>query len=307
VTAPSDSVAGTTAMFRVTAQSLESPYANDEVVLTATVREVHDFTLSIPNATRSLDPGQSTRFAAFLTNAGNIAETANLTAADVPEGWVVDIWNPNITLAPWTDNFVIIAVYAPAWALAGDYSLSVNGIGLDITVNARFRVEAAVGNASATAYPGETVTFNLTVFNGANAPDGFALAVGDLPAGWPGALIGQLGMLAAGANGTVTVTVVVPKNATAGTYDLRLSVRSAGDANQTRVLPVQVTVLKKAAPPATTTEAFPVLPLLLIIIIIAVVVVVIFVAMRRKRPPAEAPQEPVPEQSSAQGPKAWGY
>lgn len=296
VTAPSDSVAGTTAMFRVTAQSLESPYANDEVVLTATVREVHDFTLSILNATRSLDPGQSTRVTALLTNAGNIAETVNLTATDVPDALVVDIWAQNITLAPWTDNFVIIAVYAPAWALAGDYSFSVNGIELDITVNARFRLDAAVGNASVTIRPGEVAVFNVTVANQGNAPDSFSITLGELPESW-GATIGQLGILAAGANGTVTITIALPKNATAGTYDLRLSVRSAGDANQTRVLPVQVTVLKKATPPAATSEAFPILPLLLIIIIIAVVVVVIIIAMRRKRPPADAPQEAMPAEA----------
>ncbi len=302
LSAPPGAVAGTKAMFRVTARSLESLYASDEVVLTATVREVRDFSLAIPNATRALNAGESARLAAFLTNAGNIEETANLTAADVPEGWVVDIWNPNITLAPWTGSTVIIAVYPPAGALAGDYSFSINGIELAITVNARYGVDAGVDNATATAYPGETVVFNLTVFNDANAPDGFAMAVVDPPAGWPPAAIGQLGILGAGANGTVTVTLAVPKSATAGTYELRLSVRSAGDANQTRVIPVQVTVLKRPAPPAAGPEASPLLPFLLmaLILVIAVVAVVILVAMRRKRPPAEAPPEAIPEESGGQ-------
>jgi len=290
ITAPLDAVANSTAFFRVSAQSLESSYARSEVVLTATVREVRDFTFGISNASRRLDGGQMARFTGTFHNGGNIQETANLTAMDVLEGWTADMSQPNVTLPPWSNATVTITVRVPAQALAGEYSFSVNGVELSITVNPRFGLEAAVGNASATLKPGETATFNLTVFNYGNAPDTFAITVGDMPSGWPAATVGQLGILAAGANGTVAVTITVPKNATAGLNVLRLTVRSAGDANQTRVIPVQLTVVRKAVPAATTTlEAFQLILLLLVVIVIAVVVVVAFAASRRKGPPVEAP------------------
>ncbi len=297
LTAPADSIAGSSAFFRVSAQSFESTYAKAEMVLTATVREVHDFTFGISNTSRRLDGGQTARFSGTFQNGGNIQETANLTASDVPEGWTAEMSQPNVTLAPWSNASVTITVRVPAQALAGDYSFTVNGVELSIAVNPRFGLEAAVGNASATLKPGETATFNLTVFNSGNAPDSFTISVKDMLSGWPSPTVGQLGLLAAGANGTVVITITVPKNATAGLNDLRLTVRSAGDANQTRVLPVQVTVVKKAAPATTTSGSFPILPLLLIVIIIAVVAVVIFVAMRRKGPPAEAPQEAAPAEA----------
>jgi len=297
LTAPKDAVAGSVALFRVSAQSLESPYANAEVVLTATVREVRDFTFGISNNSRRLNAGQTTRFTGSFRNAGNVEETVNLTTADVPEGWTVELSRPNVTLAPWSNASVTITVAVPAQALAGDYSLSVNGVELDITVNARYGFSAAVGNASATLRPGETATFNLTVVNYGNAPDTFAIAVGDMPAGWPPATIGPLGVLAAGANGTVTVTLTVPKNATSSLHDLRLTVRSAGDANRTEEVPLQLTVIRKAVPVTTITETLPWLPLLLIVLVMAVVAVAIFYATRRKGPPARAP---LPEAAPAE-------
>ena len=290
LTAPVDAVAGSSAFFRVSAQSLESSYAKSEVVLTATVRELRDFTFGISNASRRLDGGQMARLTGTFHNGGNIQETANLTAMDVPEGWTAEMSQPNVTLPPWSNATVTITVRVPAQALAGEYSFTVNGVELSIAVNSRFGLEAAVENASATLRPGETATFNLTVVNYGNAPDTFAIAVGGMPAGWPPATNGQLGVLAAGANGTVTITLTVPKNATSGLHELKLTVRSAGDANQTRVIPVQLTVVRKAVPAATTTlEAFPLILLLLVVIVIAVVVVVAFAALRRKGPPVEAP------------------
>jgi uncharacterized membrane protein len=100
-----------------------------------------------------------------------------------------------------------------------------------------------------------------------------------------------MAVMQAGENGTAGIQLTIPKNATAGSYDIVITVRSDSDPNQTMTLPVQVTVLKKAVPPAPviSTENFPFLILLVVIIVIAVVAVAIFAATRRKRPPAEAP------------------
>jgi hypothetical protein len=148
-----------------------------------------------------------------------------------------------------------------------------------------------VDNATAEAYPSQSVTFNVTVFNKANERDTFTVTVGGLPDGWPGALIGVMAVKQAGENGTAGIQLTIPKNATAGSYDIVITVRSDSDPNQTVTLPVQVTVLKKAVPPKPplSIEGFPVLALLLVIVVIAVIAAGVVLATRRKRPPAEAP------------------
>ncbi len=307
MTAPSDAAAGATAMFRVTAQSLESPYSRDEVVLTATVREVRDFTFNILDTTRRADAPRSVRFTGVFVNNGNIAESANLTASGVPEGWMVEFSPPDVTSGPWSNQSVTITVGVPASALAGDYALSVNGVGLAITVNARYGLDAALENSTAAARPGGTVSFNLTVFNDANAPDTFAISVADMPAGWPAPAIGQLGTLAARGNGTVRITMSIPRNATAGLFEPRITVRSGGDGNQSRLVPVQVTVQKRAEPATVAPGEFPWLPIVLVIVIIAAVAAVMLVATRRKGPPAETPPQTAPSGSYPPEDGVQGY
>jgi uncharacterized membrane protein len=305
--APADATAGTTAFFRVSARSLEYEYAGDEAVLTATVREVRDFRFVIADTTRRADAGQSLRFTGLFTNAGNVPETANLTADGAPEGWAVELSRPNVTIAPWSNQSVTITVGVPARTLAGDYSLRVNGIELDITVNARYRLDATVGNNTASSLPGRTVTFNLTVFNDANAPDNFTITVGNMPAGWPAPPILRPVMLAAGQNATVSITIAIPGNATSGLFEPAFTVRSAGDANQTRVLPVQVTVVKRPAR-ATASEALPLPLLLLLVVVIAVIVMAVFAASRRKGPAAEAlPPGPGPAGAAPMDPDGRRY
>jgi uncharacterized membrane protein len=291
VAVPKDALAGATAFFRLTARSLEYEYATDEAVLTATVREVRDFRFTLSNTTFRTDAGKNVRLSGFFANGGNVPETANLTASEVPEGWTVDFSKPNVTLAPWSNASVGMTIAVPAGTLAGEYTLSVNGIDIAISVNARFGLTASVDNATAEAYPSQSVTFNVTVFNKANERDTFTVTVGGLPDGWPGALIGVMAVKQAGENGTAGIQLTIPKNATAGSYDIVITVRSDSDPNQTVTLPVQVTVLKKAVPPKPplSIEGFPVLALLLVIVVIAVIAAGVVLATRRKRPPAEAP------------------
>ncbi|MBM4249402.1 MAG: PKD domain-containing protein [Euryarchaeota archaeon] len=299
---PGRALAGSAASFRVTARSTESAYAGDERLFRATVREDRDLSFNLSEPSRRLDAGQTARFSGRFSNGGNIAENLSLEAGGVPEGWTVEFSRPNVTVAPWSNESVTITVRVPAAALAGDYSLSVNGVELAISVNARFGADATVDNATAVAYRGETVTFNVTVFNDANAPDTLTVSVGDLPAGWPEAMVVQPGELLARRNITLTVVVAVPANATAGTVNLRLSVRSAGDPNLSREIPLRVTVLKRPAA-AGPADGPPLFLLVLVVVVIAAVAAAAVFAMRRKgRSPGAAggaqqpdgPQEGMP-------------
>ena len=314
VTAPRDALAGAQALFRVSAVSRETPYDRAELIVKATVGELHDITFVITDTSRVLDAGQKADFTAVFNNSGNVVERANLTAADVPQGWSVELSSPNVTLEPWSNATVRISVAVPASALAGDYTFSVNGAGLSVTVRASFGLEASLDNASSTLGPGGQAAFNVTLFNTGNAPDSFSVELRPLPANWSTGVANlSLADVLPGANGTLALVVTVPKNAIAGVYDMTVVVRSAGDPNLTKEIPVQITVVAKAPPAAAaiSQSSWPIVILIIVLLAAVGAGVGAYAVMRRKKePPEQAAREQEPparyadEDAAAAGPPA---
>jgi len=294
ITAPAGSLAGASALFRVTAVSCESTYTRDELMLTATVRAVHDLSLNLSERARNVDGGQSAAFTAVFRNGGNIEENATLSAADIPEGWTVVFSKTDLLIAPWNSTSARVTVSVPYNALAGLYHFHINGLPATVVVNPRYGIQASADIQNAAVLPGAYAFFNLTIKNGCNSPAMAAAEVRGLPPNWT---ISGAGMveLEFGANRTVPIGIRPPRNAKAGIYTLGLEVSLDPDPNQTRTIEVQVEVLKVKQ---TAPEASAFSPLIIIIISVVLLSVVgvgvYYVSKRDREPPPEAEFVPPP-------------
>ena len=304
---PVDALAGTVAFFRVRAQSTESAYAKADTMLTATVDEVHSLDFNISPTHRSADAGGSPFFQATVRNNGNIAENLTLAATDVPDGWTVRFSQENLSIPAWNTTTLRITADVPSGELAGDYSFSVRGIGLTVSVNERRAVEARVDVQSLQVKPRGTAVFNLTVTNKGNAPVNLEVRRGALPAGWdrlnltPPVIIPLT--LQPGSNSTTRLTFPIPANAKAGVYSIPITVVAPVDANVSVFVPLTVEVLKVQAPPVTSSTGLSgmFLPLLVVIVIVVVVaaVAVAYSGRKKKTAPADAMSAPVSAPASA--------
>lgn len=289
--APGDSLAGAGALFRVSAVSRESQYSRVEQVVRATVGELHDFSVAIPETSRTVNAGQRADFTATFNNSGNVEESTNITAADVPQGWSVELSRSNVTLEPWSNATVRITVAVPASALAGNYTFSINGVVLTVSVTAAFGMEANLDIATAILGPGGHVTINITLFNTGNAPDSYLVQFRPRLEYWSPWEDLSLADVLPGTNGTLALNVSVSPYAVAGIYNMTILVLSIGDSYLTKEIPVQITVVRKA-PPATAASSGSPWLILLIVALLSVAGVGAYAVMRRKKaPPQQAPPE----------------
>ncbi|MGQ9582242.1 MAG: M14 family zinc carboxypeptidase [Thermoplasmatota archaeon] len=300
VTAPPRALAGETALFRVTAASMESVYTRDDVLITAAVAEVRELVLETPEAGRSSDAGRSVAFALLIHNGGNVEERIELTPSGVPEGWEVEISMPTPAVPPWSSATVEITIRIPREALAGAYELFINGLALEVVVLPRYALEASVERPALAAGPGESAAFLVNVTNAGNAPDSYALRVEGLPEGWgvegaPPALD-----VAPGRNGSIRATVLVARGARAGRQDLTLELRSGNDTGVLKSIPVQVLVerAERPAAPATTAGSLPPVLTLALIAAAAAGALAYQHSRRRRRSPVEAAETEMQMQSS---------
>ncbi|MEM4729739.1 MAG: M14 family zinc carboxypeptidase [Thermoplasmata archaeon] len=284
ITAPERATAGSSAMFRVTAASLESPYARDEVIIRATVAEVRDLNLMVEEREGAVEAGGSVRFIAIVENKGNVNETLVLVAAEIPEEWRVAFSQQELTIPPWSNASVEILVCVPARALAGVYRLFVNGLGLEVSVRARYGLTASVEPLNATARPGGRVVFTINFTNMGNAPDSFTLNVSNLPLGWGTDPPLPPSEVAPGANGSMHVSVQIPEDVRSGRYDIVLELRSDNYSGASVSLPVRVVVERQELPPTNSTvHAFPSILWPPLALAAAGAVLAIYLSRRRKK------------------------
>jgi len=304
-TPPGDELFNSSFRFLVNASSVEYPYARKELSFTATVGAVHDLNLSVPGKGLQADPGGAATLYATWSNRGNIDEKPTLASSDVPEGWTVSFSPDKFTLGPGNTTKVKVTATVPAGALFDWYHFKVNDQKVDVTVNARYALDASVATPVLSIKQGESGAFTLNITNRANARDSFTVLVTGLPEGVTSDQYMPASLLAPGANGTLTIALKVAKGAPPGRYNLNILVASGNSTNSSKTLPVQVEVVK-----VTTGGVFgdssnfftsPLFIIIMIIIIAAAVGGGVYAATRKKRPPQappdaqrldEAPQPP---------------
>jgi carboxypeptidase T len=283
-TAPADSLAGATAMFRVKAASTENAYARADATLTATVDEVHFLTFNVTERQKTADAGGSQWFQAVFQNKGNIAENITLEEIDVPEGWAVRFSGDNLSVPAWNTTFVKITADIPAGELAGDYHFTVRDAELTVSVNERRALEARTDVQIVQVKPKGTALFNLTLTNKGNARAGFNLNIAGLAEGWTSDTPASPVVLEPGANTTVRIAINAPSNARPGAYNISIQAKAAADPNVSASIPVTVTVLKTEKTTATTSLELSglLLPALVLLIVVVAVVACAVAYSQRK-------------------------
>ncbi len=304
ITAPQRALAGETAQFRVRASSLEAPYASDEVLIAATVAEVRELVLEAPDAESSSDAGSSVVFTLQIRNGGNVEERVNLTLSGVPEGWAVALSTPSLVVPPWGCATIEIPVQVPPGALAGGYRIFVSGTALNVLVLPRYALEASVEEAVLTAKPGETVVFKVDLSNAGNAPDSYTPTLSGVPEGWASGPASAL-EVAPGASVSTSASVLVPRGARAGRYDLTLEARSGNDTEVLESIPVHVVVERPEDSVTTAPTPAPPPPMVLLALVAVVAAAgvgarVLIANKRRRARQATAPASPEGEAPGAQ-------
>ena len=245
VTIPPGEPAGAQNVTTVTAQYGAPPSgaAPATATITTSIAAVPGLQLrATPPAVSGL-AGETVRATFVLTNSGSVPQTYTLAPgiAAPAAGWSVSLVSPaSVTLAPGAAATVLLDITAPAGATTGQQKAITLTATSDVspnpsatatvtfTVGPVFGVLIAPDNASP-ARPGAVLTYAHTVTNIGLTSDVFNLSpLSSL--GWEVSLSPSSLLLAPGASGTVSVTVVVPPTAPAGAVDTTVvTARSAGD------------------------------------------------------------------------------
>ena len=210
--------------------------------LTTSANPRYALQLTPASAAQSGEAGTSVAYALQVTNQGNTADSFDITLGG-------NLWPASAPaslgpLAPGASAVLTVTVDIPAEASGGDSdSLSVNlasqgdggqtaSAALTTTANPRYALQLTPASAAQSGETGTNVTYALQVTNQGNASDSFSVSLAG--SAWSSSAPSNLGPLAAGASQTLTVTVTIPANASAGETDaLQVSLASQGDGAQT--------------------------------------------------------------------------
>jgi len=217
--------------------------------------------VSISPISKSGAPGRELNFSVTVGNTGTGTDTFSLTASDTG-GWGPTLSLTSTTLAGGASKTDIqLSIEIPDEAGEGDsttITVTASGTGYDDSASCTARaiirgVEILISPESQTGSPGETIEFTVTVTNTSEVDDSYDLTVSD-DAGWEAVLSEDLLTVSAGGDGTTTVSVTVPSDATDGdstTITVTATSRSDPSASDTATCTAEAS---KKAP-------FPILPI----------------------------------------------
>jgi hypothetical protein len=182
------------------------------------------------------------------TNQGNTADSFDITLGGV---WAASAPASLGPLAPGASAVLTVTVNIPAGASGGESdSLNVNlasqgdgsqtaSAALTTTANPRYALQLTPASAAQSGETGTSVTYALRVTNQA-ASDSFSVTSGRRPSS---SAPSSLGLLAAGASATLTVTVAIPAKppAVGRRTPCRSALASQGDGAQTARFPLTTT------------------------------------------------------------------
>ena len=220
---PKSAASGAEDNIIVTVTSQTDNTVSAENSVKAHVAIIQGVDVSISPTSKSGTPGNELNFSVSVTNTGTGTDTFSLTASDT-EGWSPTLSLTSTTLAEGASRTGIqLSVKIPDDAAEGDsttITVTASGTGYEDSASCTARafirgVEISISPESRTGSLGETITFTVTVTNTSEVEDSYDLTVSD-DAGWGAELSDDLLTIPAGEDGTTTVSVTVPSDATEG-------------------------------------------------------------------------------------------
>ena len=208
---------------------------------------VESITLSISGSdTQSASPGNSATFKINITNVLTTTSlTVNLTKSSSPTGWTAQLSQTSLSLTPQQTKSVTLTVGVPSGAAA-------DSVGQQITVTATpdygdteqmtttTKVSQVYGIQTYTSVllkhtvGGSGITFTVKVNNTGNGQDTVAINHSGEPSGWT---VTHVSSVSVPANGSreVTVSIVPPSSAVAGTYQTTVKATASDNVKSDQV------------------------------------------------------------------------
>jgi uncharacterized membrane protein len=209
------------------------------VVLSDDAEAVTSISLSIQGEdTQSVAPGSSATFKINITNTlTSTSLTVNLTYSTPPTGWTAQLSQSSVTVPALATRSVTLTVGVPSTAGADSVGKQIvvtatpdfgdtEQITTTTKVSQTYGIQTSTTVASKNTVGGSTVTFTMQINNTGNGADTVAITHTGEPSTWTVSHVSSSTVPAAGTR-TVTITVVPPSNATAGTYQTTVKATSS--------------------------------------------------------------------------------
>ncbi len=194
---PSDALGDTAMTFAIGAVPREDPDVAVLLNVTATVRAVLGFTITVMDSPAGeAHPGERRTHNLSVTSVGNVADTIDLSYDNNYITWNIVFDVPLVPLPAFGQVKVMLTMDVPEYVQSGEYVIAITGISRTndtVVANAhitetvedlRFGVSLSVNQPSSSGKPGDTVWWQLQMGNLGNVPDTYVFTVFGLGQGW---------------------------------------------------------------------------------------------------------------------------
>ncbi len=254
VNVPEDAVLGDYKIY-VLATSEEDPNnVTGNTSVTISVNQKYDIGITITPSSKQANPDTYANYTVEIDNKGTGEDTFDLTAADKPEGWFVQVDPNQVTLDPGETTTVNLSIkvasdadnieYYVNISATSDGDDSVSVIGSTITqVNQHYEFTMVSSLTYKKMDPDTSITVDLTIENKGTDDDTI-----ELEAETPGGSVGWIADVAPsvdvaeGQSEVVTLSITVPDDEVKGTYIVTMNASSADYPDESHTLEIQVDV-----------------------------------------------------------------
>ncbi len=236
---------------RGTSQGNSSEYSDIQFITTV-VPYVYDLNLSCDNMDKWAKPGQTMVFNITCENLGDIQDTYNITISEDIIQWCILVDN-SFVLDPGESGTTTLEVSVPSNAAGGDYVVYVTGVSLgdpieyhEIMITATvepwvYGLNLISNGIAETAFPGESITYSMTVENIGELDDAFNLTLSGSYKDWGNLSPSNVGLVPYSTE-EILFTVDVPGDASGGDYEIKVKAVSQEDPSKFMELTFTTTV-----------------------------------------------------------------
>ncbi|MEM4729176.1 MAG: CARDB domain-containing protein [Thermoplasmata archaeon] len=220
--------------------------------LTVTVGQIYKIELSSLLSENETIPGGSVNYNVKIKNQGTGNDTVQLTALNYST-WV-SFSKSSVTLGPESSEEITVTVTVPSKPLPamGDYNITIEGksVGNDsvrsslrlvLTIKQLYGVAISSNVSVSYVDPGASTSYELTIKNEGNGRDSFSLTKSGEHTDWVTFSSSSI-TLAGGASSSVIMTVAVPSNAIAQSFNITVNVKSQGNLAVQQNITVMTTI-----------------------------------------------------------------
>ncbi|MGQ9582989.1 MAG: CARDB domain-containing protein [Thermoplasmatota archaeon] len=239
-------------VFTVTGKLKSTANRTKTLELTVTVGQIYKIELSSLLSENETVPGGTVNYNVKVRNGGTGNDTVQLSALNY-SSWV-SFSKSSVTLGPESSEEVLVTMTIPSKPLPamGDYNITIEGksVGNDsvrstlkLILSIKQLYGVAVSSNVSVSYvdPGASASYQLTIKNEGNGRDSFSLTKSGEHTDWVTFSSSSI-TLEGGASSYVTMTVAVPSNAIAQSFNVSVNVKSQGNLSVEKNLTVMTTI-----------------------------------------------------------------